>query len=252
MADIKYKAEGKVSVNSRLNVRSGNGTNTSIIGKLTNGTVVNITHKTSDKKFNDKGTKRGGYKIEYKGSSAYVCDRYVKITKEYKEESSSNSTSSTPVTNNEADVYILTGTVKILPNLSIQPRDTVTMQGLGKNLSGVYFVEEVTINIDNKGISQDLSVSKNAFGGSINSPSPNKTTTASTTPTTPSKVVTPTKPNTRVHVLKKGETLWALAVKYYGSGLKWTHIAKANNIDPKDDKKIRSLQIGLKLTIPYL
>lgn len=248
MADIKYKAEGKVSVNSRLNVRSGNGTSTSIIGKLTSGTTVKITHKTSDKKFNDKGTMRGGYKIEYKGSSAYVCDRYVKITKEYKEESSS--TSSTPTTNNDADVYILTGTVKILPNLSIQPRDTVTMQGLGKNLSGVYFVEEVTINIDNNGISQDLSVSKNAFGGSINSPSPNKTTT--TTPSTPSKEVTPTQPNTRIHVLKKGETLWGLAVKYYGSGLKWTHIAKANNIDPNDDKKIRSLQIGLKLTIPYL
>lgn len=247
MSDIKYKAEGKVSVNSRLNVRSGNGTSTSIIGKLTNGTVVNITHKTSDKKFNDMGTMRGGYKIEYMGSSAYVCDRYVKITKEYAEEDSS--TSSTPTTNNEADVYILTGTVKILPDLSIQPRETVTMQGLGKNLSGVYFVEEVTINIDNKGISQSLSVSKNAFGGSINS---SNTTTTTTAPSTPSNVVTPAQPSTRTHVLAKGETLWGLAVKYYGSGLKWTEIAKANNIDPNDDKKIRSLQIGLKLTIPYL
>lgn len=45
--------------------------------------------------------------------------------------------------------------------------------------------------------------------------------------------------------VKKGDTLWALAEKYYGDGTKWKLIAKANGV--KDPRK---LQIGTKLTIP--
>lgn len=252
MADVKYKAEGTVKVSSRLNVRSGNGTGTSIIGKLVTGNKVNITHKTSDKKFNDLGTMRGGYKIEYNGGTGYVCDRYITITKEYKDEETKKEETTT-TTNNDADVYILTGSVKIIPNLNIKVRDTVNMQGLGKYLSGAYYVEEVNISIEQSGISQSLSVSKNAFGGSINSGTVSaSTSTTPTKPTTPTPTTPSKQPTTRVHTLKKGETLWSLAVKYYGSGTKWTHIAKANGINVNDDKKIRSLQIGLKLNIPYL
>lgn len=49
-----------------------------------------------------------------------------------------------------------------------------------------------------------------------------------------------------VHTIVAGDTLWALAVKYYGDGTKWTKIQKANNnVDPYN------LQIGKKLYIPY-
>lgn len=244
MAETKYKAEGKVSVSSRLNVRQGNGTGTSIIGKLYNGNTVTITHKTTDKKFNDNGTMRNGYKIEYKGSTAYVCERYVKITKEYKDDNVGQ-VENVNVTNNQADVYILTGTANIVPNLDVKVRDTVNMQGLGKYLSGAYFVEEVTFEITDRGIKQSLSVSKNAFGGSINSGNPSTTTTTQ-------QAVTPSSSNKRTHTLKKGETLWSLAVKYYGNGTKWTYIAKANGINVNDDKRIRSLKIGEVFVIPYL
>lgn len=45
--------------------------------------------------------------------------------------------------------------------------------------------------------------------------------------------------------VKKGTTLWALAVKYYGDGTKWTKISQANGgVDPK------KLKIGTVLTIP--
>lgn len=47
------------------------------------------------------------------------------------------------------------------------------------------------------------------------------------------------------YTVKKGDTLWALAEKYYGDGTQWKKIAKANGI--KDPKK---LPIGKKLTIP--
>ena len=46
-------------------------------------------------------------------------------------------------------------------------------------------------------------------------------------------------------VVNSRTTLWALAVKYYGDGTKWTKISAANgNIDPK------KLQEGMTLTIP--
>lgn len=53
------------------------------------------------------------------------------------------------------------------------------------------------------------------------------------------------KKGAKSYTVKKGDTLWALAEKYYGDGTKWKLIAKANKI--KDPRK---LQIGTKLVIP--
>lgn len=45
--------------------------------------------------------------------------------------------------------------------------------------------------------------------------------------------------------VKKGDTLWGYAVKFYGNGQEWSRIAQANGIsDPK------KLQIGTVVTIP--
>lgn len=50
---------------------------------------------------------------------------------------------------------------------------------------------------------------------------------------------------TRRHTVARGETLWAIAVRYYGDGNRWTAIAQANGIrDP------RRLAVGQVLTIP--
>ena len=40
----------------------------------------------------------------------------------------------------------------------------------------------------------------------------------------------PTDTLLRTHVVKRGDTLWKLARKYLGSGLRWTKIAKLNGI----------------------
>lgn len=55
-----------------------------------------------------------------------------------------------------------------------------------------------------------------------------------------------TSKNPREVVVKsQADTLWAMAVKYYGDGTRWTEIAKANNIaDP------RLMQAGQKVVIP--
>ncbi|MAX23756.1 MAG: hypothetical protein CMJ19_04555 [Phycisphaeraceae bacterium] len=58
-------------------------------------------------------------------------------------------------------------------------------------------------------------------------------------------VPTPASPSSAIHVVSKGETLWRIAKKYYGSGKRWTDIAQANNIsDPN------RIYVGMKLTIP--
>lgn len=239
MADISYRADGVVKVSTRLNVRKGNGTSTSIIGKLTSGTKVKIVAKTSDKKFKENGRYYGGYKIEYKGSKAYVCTKYIKITKTYKDDKESYDESN--------DNYILTGTGKVAPNIKLDVRQVINLQGLGKYLSGYYYVEEVNFEYSaSGGFSQNITVSKNAFGSSINS----KPTNSKTSSSTSNKIKSNS--NKRTYTVKKGDTLWGIAKKYYKNGSKWTYIAKANKISTTNQKEIRSLKIGRVLTIPYL
>jgi len=70
------------------------------------------------------------------------------------------------------------------------------------------------------------------------------TTPGSTTGTVSAAAVAAVQPQI-VHVVAAGDTLWGLAVQYYGSGSQWALIAQANNIsDPK------ALQPGQKIIIP--
>ena len=51
----------------------------------------------------------------------------------------------------------------------------------------------------------------------------------------------------RFHIVQRGETLSAIASKYYGSGSKWQKLFEANRRIIKDANKI---QPGIKLLIP--
>lgn len=55
------------------------------------------------------------------------------------------------------------------------------------------------------------------------------------------------KPVNKTHTVKKGETLWDLAKKYYGNGASWPRILDANREKISDPHLIKS---GMKLTIP--
>lgn len=76
----KIEAQAKVtklivqldSKNSRLNVRSGPGTNYRTVGKLKHGTLL-----TSTKSVYNKKEKRYYSLITYKGKKAYICNDYV-------------------------------------------------------------------------------------------------------------------------------------------------------------------------------
>lgn len=61
-------------------------------------------------------------------------------------------------------------------------------------------------------------------------PAPSKTTSA---------------PKTRTYTVRKGDTLWGISIKYYGTGTKWRKIADANKI-----KNVNSIKPGQVLKIP--
>lgn len=64
-------------------------------------------------------------------------------------------------------------------------------------------------------------------------------------PPAPKPKPRPPAPTTRVHVVKKGDTLWELSRKYLGDPYRWKEIARRNGV-----KDPRRLQIGHRLTIP--
>lgn len=53
------------------------------------------------------------------------------------------------------------------------------------------------------------------------------------------------RPGPRYYLMRKGDTLWALATRYYGNPYKWPVIAKASGI-----RNPRTIPIGKRITIP--
>lgn len=49
------------------------------------------------------------------------------------------------------------------------------------------------------------------------------------------------------YIVKKGDSLWNIAVSEYSDGYKWTELAKANNL-----KNPGSIEIGQKLVLPKI
>ena len=66
----------------------------------------------------------------------------------------------------------------------------------------------------------------------------------------PSNPPTPTKhvQAERTYILKDGEGLWDVAVKFYGDGYKWTIISDANHLSDNPDNVVP----GMKLMVPPL
>ena len=67
--------------------------------------------------------------------------------------------------------------------------------------------------------------------------------------TLPVETAVPTaRPTSNAYVLQDGESLWDVAVKFYGDGYKWIDIAKANNLENNPD----NIEPGTKLIIPNM
>lgn len=58
---------------------------------------------------------------------------------------------------------------------------------------------------------------------------------------TPSKIVA----NQKIYILQEGESLWDIAVKFYGDGFRYTEITEANKLENPD-----YIEPGTRLIIP--
>lgn len=113
-----------VNITSYLNVRSGAGTNHSVIGHLNNGAGVTIT-----------GESGNWYAISYNGQTGYVSKDYISVS------SSSNNTSpSQPTTSNRSGKV-----VNVTSNLRVRSGASTSSSVLGYLLNGA----SVTITGEN-------------------------------------------------------------------------------------------------------
>lgn len=68
----------------------------------------------------------------------------------------------------EVEENILQGNVDVIPNPKLKAKQTILLQYLGKNLTGLYFVDSISHTFSaNSGYTQILTVSRNGFGDTI-------------------------------------------------------------------------------------
>lgn len=137
-----------------------------------------------------------------------------------------SSTSESEETYNEIDYYNLQGSLSYIATeetIKLKAGDTVTLQGLGKYLSGDYYLLSVSRTIDSKGYSHSAEVIRVNFG----SKSIKKNTT--TTPMgVEEQAAEETQTQSGTYTVVKGDCLWNIAKKFYGNGADYTKIYNAN------------------------
>lgn len=144
--------------------------------------------------------------------------------------SSSNQASSTGSVEkkyNTIELNTLSGTLNFIvteETIKLKAGDTVRLEGLGKYLSGDYYVQDITRQIGNDGYSHNATLIKTDFGNSLKLNSP------SSQGTEQKKVQSSSQESSakRTYTVKKGDTLWAIAKKFYGNGALYTKIYDAN------------------------
>ena len=155
---------------------------------------------------------------------------------------------------NNIEVKTLQGQLNYIvteETIKLKSGDTVQLKGLGKFLSGKYYVKEVNRLLSSKGYSHSAVLIKTDFGDSLKEvKTTTKTKSGSKTSGTGSKKVS-TKSKKRKHKVKKGESLYSIAKKYYKKGSKWKKIYNANKKKiGKNKGNKKKLKKGMVLIIP--
>ena len=180
---------GTVKVSNSLNVRSGAGTNYSVLGSLSNGAKVEIV-----------GTSGSWYKIKYGSGYGYVSKDYVTVSSSSNNSSSNSGSSNSGSSNNTTTTpsTSITGTIKVNDALNVRSGAGTSYSVIGslKNGATVEIVEtsgswyKIKYGSGYGYVSKDyvtVSSSSNnssSNSGSSNSGSSNNTTTTPSTSTT--------------------------------------------------------------------
>ena len=143
------------------------------------------------------------------------------------------------------ELNVLQGDIKLkTPNFNIVPQKTIRLEGIGTSLTGLYYIESTSISITKDGVTQSVTVSRNGFTDTIkmnNAIAPSQKSPAKSIPKKQTA-----KPS-RTHTVRRGDTLWGIAKKYYGKGTLWPKIYNANKSKIKNPHWIYP---GQKFTIP--
>lgn len=158
---------------------------------------------------------------------------------------------------NQKTLRTLTGNLSYVPNentIKIKPRSTIELKGLGKYLSGKYYVESKEISIGSSGVSMSLSVLKTNFRKSLKivAKYPDEKSKLKAFESTYKKNLEKYKKShngatPKSHVVGKKETLYTISKKYFNSTRYANQLAKINGSIPK--KKWTKLPVGYKLVI---
>lgn len=140
---------------------------------------------------------------------------------------------------NTIEINTLNGTLNFIvteETIKLKAGDTVKLQGLGKYLSGDYYVKDITRQVSKNGYSHSATLIKTDFGESLKTASKTSAKKNSTKKSTKKSSTTKKKVSSssssksaqRTYTVKKGDCLWNIAKKFYGNGALYTKIYDAN------------------------
>ena len=144
---------------------------------------------------------------------------------------------------NEIEYDVLSGTLNYIATadtIQLKAGDTVTLNNLGKYLSGDYYVQDVTRSVSANGYSHSATLIRTDFGDKLS-------VKGAVEETKEEKKEEPQKENVRTHTVSKGDTLWSIATKYYGKGSLYTKIYDSNTNQVANPNLI---YVGQQLVIP--
>ncbi len=204
---------GKVTANSSLNVRSGAGTNHSIIGSLPSKATIEILE-----------TLNGWYKIKYNNITGYVSSQYVSLTTSSNPNNGTNNDNSNSNSNNSGSnsnsSTTQTKTGKVTANSSLNVRSATSTRSsiigslksnatveILETLNGWYkikynnttgYVSSQYVSITSSGSSANSGTTQSKTGKVTANPSLNVRGTASTS----SSIIGSLKSNATVEILE--------------------------------------------------
>ena len=149
---------------------------------------------------------------------------------------------------NKINLNTLTGTLNYIATnstIKIKAGDTITLSGIGKNLSGRYYVQDVTRSYSNSGYTHSATLLKTNMGSTLKLKSKNSKGKSDSSSKDKKKAKSSGNSTTRTYTVKKGDTIYTIAKHFYKKSSAYTKIVNVNKL-----KKPYKLKIGQKLIIP--